>query len=325
VTTRKHENARLPPEVPPRAHRRAARAPHGGRPKAKGDARHQERANEPAGPAGPRVESKGRYRLGASSPALVVSVPLWWLVAVVGARTGEARALRRNAVDQKHGKLWIDESRFEGQTLKPKSVRGKRGIDLSQHQLERLDGYLKLFPDATDDDFLFPSGHKWRRSPLCTKRLMNEVIKPTARKLGIPKVGWKMLRLWNSTVMNEEHFSDKVRQTRLGHASPMVTNEHYTVVRDSVSRRAAEAIDRRLEEPLKNSSKNVGTNVGTAEEVGVQAAENNGRRGGTRTPDPRIRNPMLYPLSYTPALTDDIIQQRGVSNIGEPSSGDFGF
>jgi len=97
------------------------------------------------------------------------------------------------------------------------------------------------------------------------KRLMNEVIKPTARKLGIPEVGWKMLRRWNSTVMNEEHFSDRVRQTRLGHASPIVTNEHYTVVRDSVSRRAAEAIDRRLEESRKNSSKN----VGTPEAVGV--------------------------------------------------------
>jgi len=97
------------------------------------------------------------------------------------------------------------------------------------------------------------------------KRLLNEVIKPTARKLGIPEVGWKMLRRWNSTVMNEEHFSDRVRQTRLGHASPIVTNEHYTVVRDSVSRRAAEAIDRRLEESRKNSSKN----VGTPEAVGV--------------------------------------------------------
>ena len=67
-----------------------------------------------------------------------VSKTVWWLVAVSGVRTGEARALRWKAADKKHGKLWIDESRFEGQTLKPKSVRGKRGIDLSQHQLERL-------------------------------------------------------------------------------------------------------------------------------------------------------------------------------------------
>jgi hypothetical protein len=52
---------------------------------------------------------------------------------------------------------------------------------------------------------------------------------------------------WNSTVMNEEGFSDKVRQVRAGHASPIVTNEHYAYVRDSVSRRAGEAIDDRLE------------------------------------------------------------------------------
>jgi integrase len=32
----------------------------------------------------------------------------------------------------------------------------------------------------------------------------------------------------------------------------------------------------------------------------VQAIENSGRRGGTRTPDPRIRNPMLYPAELHP-------------------------
>ena len=47
---------------------------------------------------------------------------------------------------------------------------------------------------------------------------------PVAQKLGTQKVGWKMLRLLNSTVMNEESFSDKVR---LGHTSSIVTNDIY--------------------------------------------------------------------------------------------------
>jgi hypothetical protein len=51
--------------------------------------------------------------------------------------------------------------------------------------------------------------------------------------------------------------------------SPIATNEHYTIVRDSASRRAAEIIDRRLEEARKNPSKNVGTTVGTPEVVDV--------------------------------------------------------
>ncbi len=49
-------------------------------------------------------------------------------------------------------------------------------------------------------------------------------IKPIAERLGIPEVGWQ-LRHWNTTAMDEEGFSTKVRQTRVGHASPIVTNE----------------------------------------------------------------------------------------------------
>ena len=75
---------------------------------------------------------------------------------------------------------------------------------------------------------------------------MKEIIKPVAKKLGIKKVGWHMLRHWNCTTMDETGFSSKVRQERLGHASA-TTNEGYTHVRDTVSRKAAEAIDRRLE------------------------------------------------------------------------------
>ena len=93
---------------------------------------------------------------------------------------------------------------------------------------------------------------------------------PVAQKLGTQKVGWKMLRLWNSTVMNEESFSDKVRQVCLGHTSLIVTNDSYTYVRASVSRRAGEALDDRLEKARKkNSSESVCTDVGTPKEVCV--------------------------------------------------------
>jgi integrase len=195
---------------------------------------------------------------------------LWWLTSVIGYRKGEGRALRLGSIDWEHGKLWIKESRFEGQTVPPKTAKGKRAVDLSPAQLTRLAEYCRLFPKATAEDFLFPSRQRRIKAPRCMKNMMNKVIKPVARKLGIQKVGWQMLRRWNSTVMNEESFSDKVRQVRLGHASPMVTNDHYTYVRDSVSRRAGEAIDDRLEEARKkNSPESVGTNVGTPEEVCV--------------------------------------------------------
>ncbi|MFB3924318.1 MAG: tyrosine-type recombinase/integrase [Terriglobia bacterium] len=193
---------------------------------------------------------------------------MWWSAAVLGVRVGELRALRRNSIDWKHGKLNITESRFEGQTVAPKSRRARRRIDLSPAQLKRLEEYFALSPNASPDDYLFPSDRGGGKVPLCTKWLMQTVIQPTAAKLGIKRIGWHMLRKWNNTTLDEEGFSIKVRQERLGHASASVNLEHYTFVRDSASRRAAEAIDRRLEEARKKlQSANVGTNVGTLEFV----------------------------------------------------------
>jgi len=127
--------------------------------------------------------------------------------------------------------------------------------------------YLRLYPDATAEDYLFPSRRKIKGQnvPLCMKWMMNKIIKPAGRGLGIRKVGWQMLRHWNSTTLDEEHFSTKVRQHRLGHASPITTEVHYTHVRDSISRQAARAIDRRLQTSRKrvNLWKIVGTNVAT--------------------------------------------------------------
>lgn len=46
-----------------------------------------------------------------------------------------------------------------------------------------------------------------------------------------------------------------------------------------------------------------------------QAVEGNGRRGGTRTPDPRIRNPMLYPAELH-ALANPFYYKKIGANLG---------
>ena len=55
--------------------------------------------------------------------------------------------------------------------------------------------------------------------------------------------------------------------------------------------------------------------------------ENNGRRGGTRTPDPRIRNPLLYPPelhALKPVQLDDI-GGFGRSQMAGPAAVRRGF
>jgi integrase len=166
---------------------------------------------------------------------------VWWLGACTGARKGELRALRVGSTDGKAGQLIITRSRFEGKEGPPKSRKSIRRIDLTRTQLARLKQYLRSYPDALPEDYLFPSRRKRKGKPVpvCLERLMEKIIKPVAKKLGIEKVGWHMLRHWNSTTMDEAGFSSKVRQERLGHASATTTNEYYTHVRNTFSRKAA--------------------------------------------------------------------------------------
>jgi integrase len=75
---------------------------------------------------------------------------------------------------------------------------------------------------------------------------------------------------WTNTTLDEEGFSIKIHQRRLGHSTATVNLEHYTHVRDSILRQAAKAIARRLEEVRKAPQlANVGKNVGTPEAVAV--------------------------------------------------------
>jgi integrase len=196
---------------------------------------------------------------------------LWWLTYQTGLRIGEASALRWSSIDWEKGKITVRESVRWFALSPPKTPNSVRLVYLIEEQLERLKEYRRLFPDATEDDFVFPNAHG--TGPVGYANVMRRAIKPVAKALGITTVGWHALRHVNSTIMDEKHVPMGVRKDRLGHAAERTTLI-YTHGRVEEHRRASRTVYEHYEKIAKASqaqmltppcdSPDLGTTLGTA-------------------------------------------------------------
>jgi len=76
--------------------------------------------------------------------------------------------------------------------------------------------------------------------------LLERVIRPTARRLGITPVTWHLLHHWHSTALHDEGISIKVAQERLGHSRAETAMKHYVHLSQQADAAAANAVSRRL-------------------------------------------------------------------------------
>ncbi len=76
--------------------------------------------------------------------------------------------------------------------------------------------------------------------------MLERIIRPTARKLGINHVTWHLLRHWHTTVLHEEGIPIKVAQERLGHSRAETTMKHCVHLSQQTEAEAAEGVSRRL-------------------------------------------------------------------------------
>jgi hypothetical protein len=90
----------------------------------------------------------------------------------------------------------------------------------------------------------------------------------------------------------------KVVQETLGHSNLSITSDTYTSVFPTVAAEAAEAaaalIPRAVAGPVVHTPSTRGASAGTA---GQQNARSEGGPPGDRTPNPRIKSPLLCRLS----------------------------
>jgi integrase len=155
-------------------------------------------------------------------------------------RPSELLALRRSAIDFARKCLWVREAVNHGDIHTPKYHHQSRPTRLADTDLERLRIFMAKRPDAHADDWLFPneSGTK----PKEYANILRRKIQPKAKELGLPNVTWRLLRHWNSTVLQDSGVPVRVAMERLGHSRPETTLMHYSHVTISKADEAAQIV-----------------------------------------------------------------------------------
>ncbi len=175
---------------------------------------------------------------------------LIWLGRVSGLRPSELFALRRSSLKRETRRIWVVEAINNGKPHSPKTHRSRRPIQLDEEQWERLEEFLGRTAGAKEDDWLFPNQRG--TGPIRADNVLERVIRPKVKELGLPRITLHLLRHWNLTTMVEEGVSVKVAQERLGHSRSETTMKHYLHVSDEAHAHAAQAISRRLKTSRKD-------------------------------------------------------------------------
>jgi integrase len=167
-----------------------------------------------------------------------------WLTCATGVRVSELLALRWGAIDWEHNCLWVREAVHNGEIDSPKTHRSQRPIRLSKSDLARLKEFRKARPQSKDEDWLFVNTHG--TAPFLADNVLERIIRPAVKKLGITHVTWHLLRHWHTTVLHDEGVSIKVTQERLGHSRAETTMKHYVHLSQQADAEAANAVSRRM-------------------------------------------------------------------------------
>ena len=167
-----------------------------------------------------------------------------WLTCATGVRVSELLGLRWNSLDWEHKCLWVRKAVHDGEIDTPKTHRSCRPIRLANADLLRLRRFRKMSPQTKPNGWVFPNTRG--TGPFRADNLLEQVIRPTVKKLGIRRVTWHLLRHWHSTVLHDEGVPIKVAQERLGHSRAETTMKHYVHLSQQADAEAANAVSRCL-------------------------------------------------------------------------------
>jgi integrase len=159
---------------------------------------------------------------------LLTHVPDQWrlfveFVAHTGLRIGEAVALQWADIDLNARRLSVHRRWYRNAYAPPKSRYGKRTIPLTPRMTHQLAQH-RAASAAADDALVFPSR---AQTPLDPANLSDRVLKPAAKKAGVPWAGWHTLRHTCGTLLFRHGANAKQVQHWLGHHSPAFTLATY--------------------------------------------------------------------------------------------------
>jgi integrase len=160
------------------------------------------------------------------------------LAAETGLRAGELCGITLDNLDLERRLLLVRQSAWHGRLGDPKTETSIRAVELSVQACEHLSCFLKSWrPNERRLLFATKNGTPWDANLLLTRK-----FKPLLEKLGIqvPKGNvFHAFRHANATMMDRLGTPLKVRQERLGHSDPRITQTVYTHVASEDSRRVA--------------------------------------------------------------------------------------
>jgi integrase len=139
-----------------------------------------------------------------------------------GLRIGEAVALRWSEVDFSRRRVSVERRFYRGTFDRPKSKYGRRQVPLSAGMARDLETRWMLVEDV--EELVFPSTVG---TVLHSSRVMSRVLKPAARRAGVPWAGFHTFRHTCATTLFRRGLNAKQVQVWLGHHSPAFTLATY--------------------------------------------------------------------------------------------------
>ncbi len=257
-----------------------------------------------------QADELGAFLDAAASDRLAA---LFELMAFAGLRRGEALGLRWSDVDSAAGVLHVRQTLTDvgGQLVfgKPKTRGSERVVDLDAGTLGSLlahrlgqDSERAAWGEAYADSGLVFTREDGRplRPEYATRRMQ-----AIAEQAGLPRKRLHDLRHGSASLQLAAGVPIAVVSKRLGHSSLSITSDTYSHLLRGVGQAAAEAtaamVPRAPRAPM-GDPEDTTCNPGLRNDTGPSSTETKGQVGtgappGTRTPNPRIKSPLLCQLS----------------------------
>jgi integrase len=161
------------------------------------------------------------------------------LLVLTGLRVGELLALRWGSLDLKARMLRVAETVYDGHFDRPKTKRSARMIPIGTETAEIFAGIRPVAVDAKTLVFATREGQ-----PIDRWNLLRKHVKPAAKRIGLPRVTWHLLRHSHATMLDGLGTPIGTMQSLLGHATPEITREIYLHAIPEEQRRAVESVER---------------------------------------------------------------------------------
>ncbi len=146
------------------------------------------------------------------------------LAAVTGIRASELFALRWADVDLDRQIIQIRRSFYRGEFGPPKSKASERAIPMGP-SLQVLLAVHRQHAMTDPEALVFPNA---AGKPYEANNIIQRVLHPAMRSLGLPETGWRAFRRSVATALSELREPVKTAQKVLGHSSPETTLGIYT-------------------------------------------------------------------------------------------------